>query len=326
MNRRDLLVAFSLGALAEALPALAQQQGKVRRIGLLVPGSADVYAVWVEALRAGLRERGYVEGKNIVIESRWAEGNYDRMNVLAAELVRLKVDVIVTGGTPSTLAVKQATTTIPIVIGAISDPVVTGVVAGLARPGGNVTGSMFFVQELCIKRLEILRETLPRARRIGALVNPDNASMAPILKEMELTAKALKLELQQFGVRGPQEFEGAISAMAAKHVDAVVIVEDAMIISNVKAVTGLVSAKRLVAIGWDQVAEAGGLMAYGVNLPEMWRRAAYYVDRILKGAKPADLPIERSTRFELILNLKTAKALGIKFPQAILVRADRVIE
>jgi len=326
MDRRKILIALGVGGLAVPFASFAQQQGKVRRIGLLGPGSAAAYATWVASLRDGLREYGYIEGKNIAIEPRSAEGDYERLNELAAELVRLKVDVIVTWGTPGALAAKRATTTIPIVLAAISDPVVTGVVAGLARPGGNVTGSMFFVQELCTKRLEILRETFPRARRIGALINPDNASVAPIMKDMELTAKALKLELQQFGVRGPHEFESVISAMAAKSVDAIVIIEDAMLISNVKAITGLVSARRLVAIGWDQVAEAGGLMAYGVNLPEMWRRAAYFVDRIFKGAKPADLPIERSTRFELILNLKTAKALGIKFPQALLVRADRVIE
>ena len=280
----------------------------------------------VEALRAGLRDLGYVEGKNIVIEYRWVEGKYERLPDLAAELVRLKVDIIVAQATQGTLAAKRATTTIPIVTPLSGDPVATGLVASLARPGGNVTGSTFFQPELAAKRLELLRDALPRTRRVAVLLNPDQSSHPLIFQAMELTAKSLKLELHQFGVRGPDEFESAFAAMAKRRVDAVAIIEDPSTIANAKAVADLAARKRLPSIGHVELAEAGGLMAYGVNIPEMWRRAAVFVDKILKGAKPADLPIERATKFELIVNMKTAKALGIKIPQSILVRADKVIE
>ena len=326
-TRRKLLLAGGAGlcALAAPLASLAQQR-KVRRIGFLGASSASGYAPQVEALRAGLRDMGYVEGKNIVIEFRWADGKYDRLPELAAELVRLKVDVIVTHGTPGALACKQATTTIPIVMAVAGDVATTGMVASIARPGGNITGSTFYNSELAAKRLELLKEILPRMRRAAVLINSANPGMEPVLKAMEPVAKALKLDLQQVGVRGPEEFESAFSAMVAGHIDAVVILEDGMLNANIRRIAELAAGKRLPAIGLPELAKAGGLMAYGVDQLQMFRRAAYFVDKIFKGTKAGDISIERATTFETILNLKTAKALGIKFPQSILVRADKVIE
>jgi len=320
-------VALGAGALAAPLGSLAQQKGKVWRIGFLGAATASGSARRVEALRAGLRDLGYVEGKNIVIEFRWAEGNYERLPQLAAELVRLKVDVLVTAGTPSILAAKSATTTIPIVMASGGDPVATGLVTSLARPGGNVTGMAGFSPELMVKRLELLKDVFPRARQVAVLFNPDNPSHIKIsLPVMDAAAKSLKLELHQFGARGPSEFESAFAAMAKRRVDAVVTSQDSMRTDNAGAIANLAAKMRLPSVGFPEFAEAGGLMAYGVNRVEFFRRAAYFVDRILKGARPGDLPVEQATRFETVLNLKTAKALGLQFPQAVLARADRVIE
>ena len=326
-NRRKLIVALGAGALAAPLGSLAQQKGKVWRIGFLGAATASGSARRVEALRAGLRDLGYVEGKNIVIEFRWAEGNYERLPQLAAELVRLKVDVLVTAGTPSILAAKSATTTIPIVMASGGDPVATGLVTSLARPGGNVTGMAGFSPELMVKRLELLKDVFPRARQVAVLFNPDNPSHIKIsLPVMDAAAKSLKLELHQFGARGPSEFESAFAAMAKRRVDAVVTSQDSMRTDNAGAIANLAAKMRLPSVGFPEFAEAGGLMAYGVNRVEFFRRAAYFVDRILKGARPGDLPVEQATRFETVLNLKSAKALGLQFPQAVLARADRVIE
>ena len=325
-RREFLLIALGAGALAAPLASFAQQQGRVRRIGFLGVSSASGYESRVAALRAGLRDLGYVEGKNIAIEFRWAEGKYERLPQLAAELVRSKVDVIVTYGTPGTLACKQATSTIPIVMATAGDAVATSLVASIARPGGNVTGSTFFNPELAAKRLELLRESLPRMRRVAALINPGNPAIGPVLQAMEPTAKSLKLELQKVEVRAPEAFDSVFSTMVAGRVDAVVVVEDGMLNANAKRIADLSVGKRLPLIGAPELAEFGALMAYGVDQLPMFRRAAFFVDKILKGAKPGDIPIERATKFEMILNLKTAKAFGIKFPQSILVRADRVIE
>ena len=326
-TRRRIVLALGAGALAAPLASFAQQQAaKIARIGFLGTASASGWASRVEALRAGLRDLGYVEGKNIVIEFRWAKEKYDQLPDLAAELVRLKVDVLVTGGTPGTLAAKRATTTIPIVMAVSGDAVASGLVASLARPGGNITGSTFFVQELYAKRLELLKEAVPRITQVAVLLNPDNPASLTNIKQMEIAAKSMKVELQRFEVRGPNEFEGAFSAMAKRRVDAVEITDDPMLIVNARAIADLAAKKRLPSIGFKEYAEAGGLKAYGVNLLDMWRRAAYFVDRILKGTKPGDLPVEQPTKFELVINMKTAKALGIKLPPSILVRADRVIE
>jgi putative ABC transport system substrate-binding protein len=276
-------------------------------------------------LRAGLRDLGYVEGKNLVIEFRWAEEKYERLPELAAELVRLKVDVIVTYG-PGTRAAKAATTTIPIVMATSADPVALGLVASLARPGGNVTGMAGFNPEVAAKRLELLKDAFPRTRQVAVLLNPDNPSLILNLRAMEVAAKSLKLELHQFVVRRSGDLDSAFAAMAKRRVDAVVFGDDPVFVANAGAIAKLAAKTRLPSVGPIELADAGGLMAYGANRLETFRRAAYFVDRILKGAKPADLPVEQATRFETVLNQKTAKALGLQFPQAVLARADRVIE
>lgn len=326
ITRRKLISALGAGALTAPFASIAQQQGKVWRIGFLGAATAQGYARHIDALRAGLRELGYVEGKNIVIEYRWAESNFERLPGLAAELVKMNVDVIVTHATPGALAAKQATTTIPIVIAAIGDAVAVGVVTSLAHPGGNITGTTFFNPELAAKRLEIIRDAMPHARRIAVLINPDNTSTESILKAMQRTAKALKLELQRFATRAPEEFDGAFAAMAAKRIDAIVTLEDPMIIANAKRLADLAAKRRLPSIGFADFADAGGLLAYGVSVSDMFRRAPYFVDKILKGSKAGDLPVEQWNKFELIVNLKTMRTLAIKLPDLVLQRADRVIE
>ena len=322
-SRRHLLILLGAAALAP-LSSLAQQKGKVLRIGFLGPTTASGTARWVEALREGLRDLGYVEGKNIVIEFRWAEGKYERLPELAAELVRLKVEVIVTHGTPGILAAKNATTIIPIVMALSGDPVATGLVASLARPGGNVTGMTGINPEVAAKRLELLMDAFPRTRNVAVLFNPDSPGTS--LRAMEAAAKSLKLELQQYDVRGPGDIDSAFAAMAKRRVDAVVIVDEPVLVANSGVIANLAAKMRLRAVGGTDFAEAGGLLAYGPNRREMFRRAATFVDKILKSAKPGELPVEQATRFETVLNLKTAKMLGIQFPQSVLVRADRVIE
>jgi putative ABC transport system substrate-binding protein len=326
MKRRELLIALGLAPLAAALAAHAQQKDKVWRVGFLSSASASAYAYRVEALRAGLRDLGYVEGRNISIEFRWAEGNYERLHAFAAELVRLKVDIILTHGTPGAQAAKKATTSIPIIVSAISDPVATGLVASLRRPGGNLTGLMFFTQELNEKRLELVREVFPNARRIAILANPDNASMKPIIPALESAAKVLKFEFRRFDVRRPAEFGEAFSAMATWRAEAIVPIEDAMLLANDRELVDQAARRNVPIIGWNEIAEKGGLLAYGVDFVDISRRSASYVDRILKGANPGELPVDRSTKYELVINMKTVKSLGVKLPQSVLVRADRVIE
>jgi len=326
-TRRKLLISLGASALAAPLAAFAQQRGKVWRIGFLGAASASSFAGRVEALRAGLRDLGYVEGKNLVIEFRWAEGKYERFPELAADLVRLKVDVIVTHGNPGIIAAKNATSTLPIVMAASADPVALGFVASLARPGGNVTGLTGIAPETVAKRLELLVDVFPRTKQVAVLFNPDNPGyIRLVFPVMEVAAASLKLGLQQFPVRGPGEFDSAFAAMAKIRVDAVVTTDDGVLAANFGAIAKLAAKMRLPSVGLPEFAEAGGLMAYGASRLESFRRAAYFVDRILKGAKPADLPVEQATRFETVLNQKTARALGIQFPQAVLARADRVIE
>jgi putative ABC transport system substrate-binding protein len=327
-NRRKVIVAFGAGALTASFGSFAQQPTtKMHRIGFLGPTSAAGIASRLEALRIGLRELGYVEGKNLVIEFRWAESNYERLPELAAELVRLNVDLIVTHATQAALAAKRATTTIPIVIMAVGDAVAAGVVASLARPGGNITGLSFFIAELNVKRLELLKEAYPRANRVAVLAHPNHSVLASsVLPAMELAAKSLKIVLKRFDVRGPLDFENAFVAMAKQRIDAVVIFEDTMLVANAGAVANLAAKHRVPSIGFIEIGDAGGLMAYGVDLPAMSRRSAVFVDKILKGTKPTDLPIERATVFESVLNMKAAKALGIKIPNSILVQATKVIE
>jgi putative ABC transport system substrate-binding protein len=315
MRRRDFI--GLLGSMAAACPRAAYAQTKIARVGFL--GIASATGFQPEALRAGLRDFGYVEGNNIVIEYRFAEGRYERLPKLAAELVDLKVDVIVTHTTPGAKAAMAATATIPIVVAVMGDAVASGVVSNLARPEGNVTGSSFFDPELMAKRLELLNAVLTG-------LNPDSSINELIMQAMQTTAKALGIELKEFYVRGPNEFESAIVDIADQKNDGVVIHEDPILVVNTKEIAVLTTRYHLASISLPAFSVAGGLMAYGVNLYDLYRRAGYFVDRILKGARPSDLPIERPTKFELVINLDTAKALGITVPAQLLARADQVIE
>jgi ABC-type uncharacterized transport system substrate-binding protein len=313
---------FVLGPLAAATPAAE----KMPRVGLLITGSASGYMSTIEAFERALRDLGYVGGRNIAFEYQYAEGKYDRLPDLSAELIRRKVDVIVTHGAPGALAAKQATTTIPIVMAVVGDAVAAGVVPSLARPGGNITGSSFFYPELTAKRLELLREILPGVVRIAVLIQPDNPGTRSALSAMEVTARSLGLELQPVEVRHPNDFVRAFSEMAQRRAQALAITDDAMLLSNPKPIADLADRSRLPTIGPQVHVEAGILLGYVVNLHDLWRRAAVFVDKILKGAKPADLPVEQPTKFELLINLKTAKSLGLTIPPALLLRADRIIE
>jgi putative ABC transport system substrate-binding protein len=324
--RRRLLLAAAM-ALAWSRVPFAQAPGKRVRVGFLVPTTRRGFTPRIEGLKAGLRELGYVEGKNLLIEYRSVEDNrYDRLPELAAQLVALRVDVLITAGTPATLALKRATSSIPIIMGAISDPVATGVVSDLARPGGNVTGMMFFVAELGVKRLQLIREGVPQLKLVAILMNADNVSMAPVEREMAPAAKGLGLEIQRYDVRSPSDFDTAFAAMAARGAEALVVVEDAMLNVNSRRLGAAATERRLVSIGSPDVAIGGGAFAYGVNQVDMFRRAAHYIDKIVRGSKPADLPIERVTKFEMMINMKAIKTLGIALPQHLLIRADRIIE
>jgi len=326
MKRRELITLLGGAAAAWPLAVRAQQPHKVARIGFLGAASATDYANQLRGLRQGLADLGYVERTTLVIEYRWAELEIARLSDLAVELVRSNVDVIVAHGTPGILAAKKATATIPIVMAASGDAEASGLVASLARPGGNVTGLTFFNPELAAKRFELLKETLPGLAEVGLLLNPANPINEPILPMIRRTAQALALEVHPFGVRSAAEFEAAFAAMAAKRVGAVVIIDDATLIANAPAIAKLALQQRLPSSGWPDYAVAGGVIGYGVHFPDMFRRAATFVDKILKGAKPADLPVERATKFETIVNLKIAKALGLEVPTATLLRADQVVE
>ena len=318
------VVAFALSLVAAPLPADAQQPSNVPRIGYLSP---DSDAPLLKAFRQGLRDLGWVEGQNIAVEVRSAEGKYERLSQLAAELVRLKVDVIVASSTPVALAAKQATTTIPIVIQFVADPIGSGLVASLARPGGNITGWTHLGRELRGKYMELVKAAVPGATRIGVLWNPANPIHGPSLKDVEAAAQVLKVQLHGVGMQDPEEVESAFSALARKHVEALVVLPDGMFQAQGARIIALAARSRLPAIyGMTELAKAGGLIGYGVNFFDMYRHGASFVDRILKGAKPADLPIEQPTKFELVINLKTAKALGLTIPQSLLMRADEVVQ
>ncbi|MGH7834916.1 MAG: ABC transporter substrate-binding protein [Candidatus Binatia bacterium] len=319
---------FALGALlfALCLPAHAQQPTKMPRIGFLAVLPPSALSAWTEAFRQGLRELGYVEAKNIVIEYRWAEGKIERLPDLATELVRLKVDVIVTAGPTATRAAKKATSTIPIVMGFDNDPVGSGFVASLARPGGNITGLSNFAPEMSGKRLELLKEIVPRLSRVavlGASTQPGNAQM---LKEAELAAGTFGVQLQYLDVQSPKDIESVFRAASNRRADAILMLSIPFVLSHRTQLADLAVKSRLPTIySQPENTEAGGLMYYGVNTPDLFRRAATYVDKILKGAKPADLPVEQPTKFEFIINLKAAKQIGLTIPPTVLARADRVI-
>jgi putative ABC transport system substrate-binding protein len=325
MNRRDLVAAAVLAVLAK--PIASMSQGRVPRIGFLGAASASGFASQIAGLRAGLKELGYVEGKSITLEFRWAEGKLDRLPSLAAELVRIPVDVLITQGIPATRAAKATSTTVPIVMAAVGDAVVMGLVTNLARPGGNITGSTFFAPELVAKRLELLKQAMPQLRRVAILYNPDNPiQKGPVLEAAASAAAALKLELEQFPARSVPDFDGALAGMAANRVGAVVFIEEPMQLVNARKLSALAAQHQLASIGPMEFASSGVLIAYGVNFPDLYRRAAVFVDRILKGAKPGDLPVEQASRFDLVINRKTATALGVTIPLALLQRADQVIE
>jgi putative tryptophan/tyrosine transport system substrate-binding protein len=303
-----------------------QAPTKIFRIGYLSTVSADSLPKRVQAFRAALHDLGYREGRDFVIEYRWADGKYERLPDLLADLVRLKVDVIVTHGTPGVLAAKQATTSIPVVMAVVGDALGSGAVTNLARPGGNVTGLTFFNPELAAKRLELLKEIVPTLTRVGVLLNLANPMNEPTLPEMKRVAEPLKLELELFDVRAVTNLEGAFAGMMAKRIGALVVIDDAVLLANAPKVAALALQQRLPSCGWPDFATDGGLLAYGVDFLDMYRRAATFVDKILKGAKPGDLPVERSTKFETIVNLKTAKVLGLEIPYNLLARANEVIE
>ena len=327
MRRRELIPLLG-GALAWPLATHAQQPTKVTRIGFLDPDFASNQEVYNERFRAGLRAFGYLEGKNIIIEFRYAEGNHERLSALAAELVHLGVDVLVTYSNPGVLAAKQATTTIPIVMLISGDAVGSGLVASLNRPGGNVTGRTFFIPELNAKRLELLKELLPEVRRVAVLVNPSNPVTLRILPAMALTAASLELELQQFGATRSDELASAFLDMGKRQAQAVAVVDDGFLTNpnTARAIVDLATAQRFPSIGFLELAEAGGLMSYGVDFFDISRDAAVFVHKIIKGAKPKQLPVEQPTKFKFVINLKAAKALGITIPVTLLARADEVIE
>ena len=328
MRRREF-IALVGGAIASPMGARAQQKaGKVPRIGYLGVTSASDRPALLDAFRQRLRELGWVEGQNIGIDYRYAEDRVDRLPDLAAELVRLKVDLIVSLGTQGVTAAKNATETIPIVMIAVRDPVGTGLIASLARPGGNVTGvSGYAGLESVAKQLELLRETVPKIRRVAILSNPTNAYHQLAIREVNDAARSLGVQLQFLEARGPNEFDGAFAAMAKERVGALLVLSDVMFNSHRTRLADLAARSRLpAAYGVKESVEAGGLMSYGPSFLDLYRRGAAYVDKILKGEKPADLPVEQPTKFELVINLKAAKALGLEVPPLLIAQADELIE
>jgi putative ABC transport system substrate-binding protein len=333
MDRRRFTTALAVTLLTAPLAAEAQQAGKIPRIGLLVPGGTSGQVGpsgrhapgVVEAFRQGMRDLGYIEGRNLVVDYRSAGGRAERLPELLAELVGLEVDVIVTGGTAAALAAKQATGTIPVVIGAMGDPVESGVVSSLAHPGGNITGfSLAMSEEFVAKHLEIIKQAVPNASRVAVLWH---SSMRIQVRDMERAAQTLGVRLQSIEVQQPGQLDRAFASLTAKRAAALVVVGDPFTFTHREQIVNLAAKHRLPAIyGFRAFVDDGGLFAYAANLSDLWRRAATYVDKILKGAKPRDLPVEQATTFELVINMKTAKALGLTIPPSLLLRADQIIE
>ena len=332
MRRREfiaLLGGATTASLAWALAVRAQQERNLARIGLLSPFSPPAAALWHEAFRRGLRDLGWVEGKNISIEYRYADGRPDVLPDLAADLVRLNVDIIVASVSTDALAAKHATTTIPIVMASAGDPVASGLVESLAQPGGNITGLSQIAPELAGKRLQLLKEMLPMLSRVAVLWNSQNtgASSALTWREIQLPARELGLQLHSLEVRSSHDFDEAFGDATAARVGALIITPDPLFATNVKRLAELAASSRLPSIfHLREFADSGGLVSYGIDRSDQFRRAAAYVDKILKGTKPADLPIEQPTRFELIINIRTAQTLGLQIPPTLLARADEVIE
>jgi putative ABC transport system substrate-binding protein len=322
MKRKIIVWQMVVFLLAAVSLAEAQQGAKISRVGFL----GSVPAPWMDAFKQGLRELGWIEGKSIIIEYRPDEGQVDRLSELAAELVRLKVDVIVGTTTDQALAAQKATNTIPIVFAGTSDPVGSGLVTSLARPGGNVTGIRFLSAELGGKRLDILKETIPKLSQVAVLWRPLGAGQKPQMEEIETAARALQVQLQPMGVQGPKDLENEFSTLKRKPAGALIVLSSPWFSTYRARITELAASHRLPAIyAGNEFADAGGLMSYGANRFEQYRRAATYVDKILKGAKPADLPVEQPKKFEFIVNLKAAKQIGLTIPPNVLARADKVI-
>ena len=318
---------LALGILATPLAIDAQQTGKVHRIGFLGNSTAALEANLVRPFREGLHDLGYDEGRNVLIEYRWAEGKYERFPTLIAELIALKVDVIVTAGTPATLAVKKATTSVPLVMVAVGDPVGTGIVASLNRPGGNITGLTSISPELEGKRLELLREVVPKLSRVAVLWNPVSPFQVIAEKEVRAAAQVLRMNVLSLGVRTPEELKDALAAIARERPGALLVLADRLFLHNRARIMEFAAQNRLPGVhAYRELVEAGGLMSYGPSYAGMHKRAATYVDKILRGASPADLPVERPATFELVVNLKAAKALGLTMPQSVLLRATEVIQ
>jgi putative ABC transport system substrate-binding protein len=326
MIREILGLTLCVMLFALGVPASAQQPKKVPRIGYLAGASRSAIAFRAEAFRQGLRELGYAEGENITIEYRYAEGNFRRQKELGAELARLNVDVIVTSGPASTRAAKGATATIPIVMTFDSDPVGSGYVASLARPGGNITGLSTLAPEISGKQLELLKESVPKLSHVAVLGSSVNPGNAQVLREMEAAARAFSLKLQYLDILDAKNLEAVFRTVSNERADAVVVLAGTVIIGQRAQIAGLAIKRQLPSIyERREFVEAGGLMSYGISIIDLDRRAATYVDKILKGAKPADLPVEQPTKFELVINLKTAKQIGLTIPPNVLARADRVI-
>jgi putative ABC transport system substrate-binding protein len=325
IDRRTVLATMASGLFAAPLAADAQQAAKVYRIGYL--GNVPTPPALWEAFVRGLRELGWVEGQNMIIERRNAEGRYERLPDLATDLVRLRVDIIVAAGSSAPLAAKRVTNTIPIVMTNAGDPVSSGLVKSLGRPGGNVTGLSLLGPTVVGKQLELLKEVVPRVTRAAVLTNPDHPARALMVTEAETAMRLLGLQHQVLDARGPGEFESAFSAMTRERAGALLILADPMFVSERKRLADLTARSHLpAASGMRELADAGILMAYGASLTDLFGRAATFVDKILKGAKPADLPVEQPTKFELVINMRTARVLGLTIPQSLLLRADEVIE
>lgn len=328
-GRVALIIVVALAVLGAPVPPAAQdaRSGKMARIGRLSPLSADADAHNLEAFRGGLRDLGWVEGRDFTIEARFADGNPERLPELAAQLVRQRVDVILVGSNPGTLAAKQATSTIPIVMVTTGDPVGGGLVASLARPGGNVTGLTALGQELSVKRLELLKEAVPGVSRVAVLISPASPYTGPFLRERESIARALGIHLQVVEARDPATFGKAFTGMTRDHAGALMVFTDVTFITHRKRLVDLAAKHRLPTMYPErEFVSAGGLMFYGASLVDMYSRAAIYTDKVLKGTRPADLPVEQPTKLELVINLKTAKALGLAIPPSVFAKVDHIVE
>ena len=327
MDRRTFIGVVAGRLLAVPVAAEAQPAGRVYRIGFLGNSTAALEANLVGPFREGLRDLGYVEGRNVLIEYRWAEGKYDRFPALIGELLALKVAVIVTAGTPATLAVKKATTSVPLVMLAVGDPVGTGIVPSLSHPGGNITGLTAISTEMDAKRLELLREVVPSVSYIALLWNAGSPLQVLAEKQVQAAAQVLRMRVLSLGVKTEEEIKSALAVMARERPDALLVLADRLLLHHRALIMDFATRHRLPGVhAYRELVEAGGLMSFGPSYADMHKRAAYFVDRILKGAKPGDLPVERPLTFELVINLKTARALGLTIPQSLLQRADQVIE